>query len=91
MDVILEVFDTFIGDRLYANLLPALTAAKTSDQILNATYNSLPQAPNVFTTPYTYHPASSYISLEPSDFAYMSQWSRDHIVRQAISLFFITW
>jgi len=42
-------------------------------------------------TAYSYEPASQFMSFEPSDFAYMSQWPRDNIYRQAFNLFLITW
>jgi len=40
---------------------------------------------------YLYKPASEIISFEPSEWAYRSAWPRDHVCRQAISLFLITW
>ncbi|KAF7590321.1 hypothetical protein BBP40_002971 [Aspergillus hancockii] len=77
MDVILDVIDTFVLDRLYAAILP-----------------SSPIDP-LHTTPenhirYNQH-VGIYYPLEPSRWADASQWKRDNINRQAISLFLITW
>jgi len=87
MDVVLEVFDTFLGDRLYASLLPAFKPIQTNAFAPNATFSNLIQAAPA----YSYHPASQYFSFEPTDLTYMSQWSRDNIFRQGVSLFLITW
>lgn len=87
MDVVLEIFDAYLGDQLYASLLPAYAPTKTPAQYPNGTYSSMRQLP----TGYSYEPASQFISFEPTDVSYMSQWSRDNIYRQALSLFLITW
>lgn len=94
MDVILEVFDTFALDRLYASLLPLtpsmLALSNVGDftaSAVNASWPSIAQA----ATPYKFEPASQYFSVEPSSYAYMSRWPRDNICRQFISLFLITW
>lgn len=84
MDVVLEIFDHFVGDRLYASFLPAFPPQTT----LTPGKEYLPYSNG--TDAYTYHPASQYLSLEPSDFAYMSQWNRNNVYRQTLSLFFIT-
>ncbi|KAF2093959.1 hypothetical protein NA57DRAFT_47430 [Rhizodiscina lignyota] len=93
MDVVLEVFDTFLFDRMYATVLPVSQSVQSqyalSQQTPNATYSSMLETP----TPYNwqYHPASQMLSFSPSQYAYMSQWPRDSIYRQAVSLFLITW
>lgn len=94
MDVVLEVFDTFALDKLYANVLP-LTPAQRAwsavDSLItppNATWSSMREAA---TPPYDFKPASQFLSFEPSSYAYMSQLPRDNVIRQAISLFAITW
>jgi len=87
MDVVLEIFDTFIFDRLYAKFLPAFPQSALQTNTANATFASIRQAP----TGYVYEPASQLLKLEPSDFAYMSMWSRNNIYRQATSLYLITW
>lgn len=92
MDVVLEVFDTFFFDRLYASVLPAtprVSAAAVSKFAgsVNASNPVLDQLASV----YHYAPASQLFSLQPSGFAYMSSWARDNIYRQALSLFLITW
>lgn len=88
MDIVLEVFDTFVFDRLYSAILPSPSAQygfKAGPS--NVTYSM--QVPAV--SAYEYHPASAYLTLEPSEYAYMSRWNRDNIFRQATSLFLITW
>lgn len=95
MDIVLELFDTFVFDRLYAAALPltpSMLAFTTVDELAtspNATWSSLREA----ATPaaYKFQAASQYVSFEPSNYAYMSRMPRDNLVRQAISLFFITW
>jgi len=95
MDVILELFDTFALDRIYAALLPltpSMLAFSTVDGLAaapNATWSSL----KADATPAAYHfqPASQFVSFEPTNYAYMSRWNRDNMLRQATSLFFITW
>lgn len=89
MDVVLEVCDTYLLDRVYAYLLPAFPqhAIPTTKLAANATLTSLLQQ----ATTYVHEPSTRYLNLEPSVFAYMSQWSRDNIYRQCISLFSITW
>ena len=39
----------------------------------------------------SYHAASQFLQLKPSDFAYMSAWPRDNVWRQTLSLYLITW
>jgi len=88
MDVVLEVFDTFIFDRLYAVLLPASSIAFTKNTVKNAatsTFSSMREMPTAL------NHASQFLQLEPSPFAYMSAWSRDNIWRQLLSLYLITW
>lgn len=89
MDVILEVFDTFAFDRFYASILPGSSRVGAFPQKsgVNTTYPILDRIAH----DYHYAPATQYISFQPSDYAYMSQWNRDNIFRQATSLFLITW
>lgn len=90
MDIVLEVFDTFLGDRIYAALLPASLSSSTTflagKDDANSTLSFFGDAQS-----YVYEPASTYLYLEPSKYAYMSAWPRDNIYRQTISLYFITW
>jgi len=99
MDIVLEIFDQYVGDALYASILPAfpqstLSLGKSDILQPNGTYSSVRQMATMPPTSYTYEPSSQYISqfldLTPSDLAYMSQWSRNHIARQALSLSAIT-
>ena len=88
MDVILDIFDTFFLDRLYATLLPATSInvpLNVAKDAATTTFSSMREAP----TPY--HFASQYVQLEPSPYAYMSAWRRDDTYRQALSLYLITW
>ncbi|KAI0180435.1 C-5 sterol desaturase [Hypoxylon sp. FL1284] len=81
MDVVLEIADTFVGDYVYAAALPA--QQKTPYDFLDST--------NATTSSWKYQPASPYLELEPSKYAYMSAWNRDNVFRQGITLFMVTW
>lgn len=88
MDIVLEVFDTFILDRLYATILPTITAipnGRISSNDATSTYSSQRELPTAV------HSASRFFQLEPSEYAYMSAWPRDNIWRQGLSLYLITW
>ena len=66
MDIVLELFDTFVLDSVYATLLPA----KSPTFSANATYSSAREAPTGYLpTKWEYAPASDYFSLEPSKYA----------------------
>jgi Delta7-sterol 5-desaturase len=95
MDVVLELFDRFLFDRAYAAVLPASQSALNhhvlSHKLANATYSSMREMPTAEAVAWTYEPSTSFFSLQPTDYAYMSQWPRDNIYRQATSLFLITW
>lgn len=84
MDIVLEVIDTFLGDHIYAKLLPAEVLQNEFGPVSNPT----DERPS---PPWSYEPATAYLHLEPSKAAYMSSWPRDNIYRQAASLFLITW
>ncbi|KAG0648495.1 Sterol-C5-desaturase [Hyphodiscus hymeniophilus] len=86
MDIALELCDTYIFDHVYAVLLPASPAPfNLKSGVSNATFW------DASSSPWQYEPASQYISFEPREAAYLSQWTRDNIIRQLISLYFITW
>ncbi|KAK2604350.1 hypothetical protein N8I77_007289 [Diaporthe amygdali] len=86
MDIVLEVADTLFGDYLYARFHPIQPAPydfphpPSNDTVNDRAFSA-----------WTYKPATHYFSLEPSQYAYMSQWPRDNILRQALSLFLIVW
>lgn len=84
MDVVLELTDTFILDYLYAWALPARAAFGFPD------YPSANATGQAFST-WKYEPATHFFSVEPSQAAYQSAWSRDNIYRQGLSLYLITW
>ncbi|KAF2841506.1 hypothetical protein M501DRAFT_929115 [Patellaria atrata CBS 101060] len=91
MDVVLEVFDSFFFDRVYAYAYPSVAAHNAFSNLrANSTYSSVREVPTAYKN-YEYKPATHYFSIEPSDYAYMSQWPRDNAMRQLISLFLITW
>ena len=89
MDVVLEVFDTFLFDRLYAVILPGVSLTSgTKQRVRNhasSTFSSVREHPTAI--PRT----NQFFQLEPSQYAYMSQLSRDNIWRQGLSLYLITW
>jgi lathosterol oxidase len=85
MDLILEGFDTFVFDHLYATLLPV----KTPGFAANATISSVSAEPSAY--PWQYQPSSSFISFTPSQNAYASSLPRDDWRREFVSLYLITW
>ena len=87
MDVILEVFDTFLFDRFYATVLPGSTPILGNNIVKDATatFSSRREIPTAIP------PTNQLFQLEPSQYAYMSQWGRDNIYRQSASLYLITW
>lgn len=107
MDVVLEVFDTFACDYLYAKAFPlkssstfqAPTLLNKIANGLNATVEKAGAAAGAGGVPvnlplsngYVYTPATTFLSFEPSQWAYLSSLPRDNAWRQAFSLFMITW
>lgn len=87
MDIVLEVFDTFLFDRLYATALPASIVSyggQTSGHA-TSTFSSMRELPT------SVHPSTQLWKLEPSEYAFMSSWPRDSVWRQTLSLYLITW
>lgn len=87
MDIVLEVFDTFLFDRLYATALPVSGPAYRSHVVNGATstFSSMREVATAV------HPSTQLWKLEPSEYAFMSTWPRDNIWRQTLSLYLITW
>lgn len=87
MDVVLEVFDTFLFDRLYAAALPTSAPHQGANVVKDATttFSSVREHPTALAR------TNQLFQLEPSQYAYMSQWPRDNIWRQGLSLYLITW
>ncbi|KAL5604687.1 hypothetical protein BROUX41_001962 [Berkeleyomyces rouxiae] len=83
MDVVLEVIDTYVADHIYAWAVPARLASHSA-----VSGNA---SGSVSFSNWKYVPATSYLHMEPSPAAYLSEWNRDHTLRQLITLFFITW
>jgi lathosterol oxidase len=79
MDIILSVADTFLFDRLYAAALPRPDAAASNTTALFSE------------KPIELDPVSEYFGWQPSEYANLSQLSRDNDLRQFFSLFLITW
>lgn len=89
MDVVLEVFDTFLFDRLYATVLPSSLVSYNQTigfKNINPTLSSMREIPTGLPTP-----SNFLFQLEPSEYAYMSAWPREHLWRQGLSLYLITW
>ena len=82
--MVLEVFDTFLFDRLYATFLPKAIAQ------LNATADGS-ILPGIYEAPTLYEPASQFIHLKSSPYAYSSKLLRNDPYRQTITLYLITW
>lgn len=95
MDIILEILDTLLFDRIYSTLLPASPTSRFGQFVKHAassTFSSVREgATQTPTHQYVYKPASQIINLQPSKWAYASTWQRDNPYRQAMSLFLITW
>lgn len=90
MDIILELWDTFIGDRLYAAALPAsLSSAISLPGFANAANSTMALFGSP--EPFVYEQATQMIYLEPSKYAYLSAWPRNNVYRQFTSFFLITW
>ncbi|EAW08607.1 sterol desaturase family protein [Aspergillus clavatus NRRL 1] len=90
MDIVLEIWDTFIGDRLYTALLPvSLPSSVSFPSLTTATNSSL--ALFGASKPFVYEPATQMFHFEPSKYAYMSAWPRNNLYRQFLSFFLIVW
>ncbi|KAF2666421.1 hypothetical protein BT63DRAFT_434175 [Microthyrium microscopicum] len=91
MDIVLEILDGLVYDRVYAALLPGSPGPNSLMGLknTNATLGELPTAAGI--NNYIYQPASKYINLGPSKYAYMSSLQRDDPLRQFISLYMTTW
>ncbi|KAA8651480.1 hypothetical protein EYZ11_004567 [Aspergillus tanneri] len=81
MDVLLDVFDTLVLDRLYASVFPKPAGKLLHNHLsLNKTeFGALNQNIN------------RYVEVTPSQWAVQSSWPRDNIFRQGLSLFLVAW
>lgn len=93
MDVVLEVFDTYLFDYIYANVAPSPLAIQYGWKASppNNTFSDLLHPAPATANGWTYKQTTDYLRMEPGQYAYMSRWDRENAMRQAISLFFITW
>ncbi len=87
MDVILQVFDTFLFDRLWAAVYPATSVPYGQNAVKDATstFSSMREMPTPIQS------ATQFFQLAPSRYAHMSQWPRDYVWRQFLTLYLITW
>ena len=89
MDLVLDVFDTYLFDRLYATVLPrSLTTVGGSHMVIKdatATFSSMRELPTAVRS------LNQFWNLEPSQYAVLSAWPRDNIWRQTLSLYLVTW
>lgn len=101
MDVVLEIADTFMFDRMFASLLP-IQSTSTFDPIStltagfkgyenDTTFADATQSAELARSGWQFEPASQYLSVQPSEYAWMSRWDRDNVYRQFVSLYILTW
>lgn len=85
MDVVLEIWDNYFADYIFAAAFPA------KNDLYNFSYDGLSNhtAAQVL-PPWQYTPATQYWSLEPPQAAYMTAVTRDNVWRQLASLYTIT-
>ena len=96
MDVVLEIFDSFLFDAIYATVLPADSTSPVSryvKSVATATWSSIREGSTDW--PYqpqewSYEPATRFFSIQPSHWAYESSLPRDNPYRQLLTLFLIT-
>ena len=94
MDLVLEGFDTYLFDPVYASLYPVVPksgALNAFDGNASAAGAILADSGESRYNTWEYKPASQYLSFTPLSWAYESSWQRDDPWRQFISLFVITW
>jgi lathosterol oxidase len=93
MDLVLEGFDTFLFDPLYASLYPVVPKGNVYSALDGnaSTAGAILASPAPRYNSWEYKPASQYLSFQPLSWAYESSWQRDDPLRQFISLFVITW
>jgi lathosterol oxidase len=94
MDLVLEGFDTYLFDPVYASLYPVVPRGNIYSGLngnASAAGAILGDAPAPRFNNWEYKPASQYLSFQPLSWAYESSWQRDEPLRQFISLFVITW
>ncbi|KID76771.1 uncharacterized protein G6M90_00g071150 [Metarhizium brunneum] len=84
MDVVLDLYETYIGDHVYARLLPAHPPPYDADLFANTTIFP-------FGLECEYKPPTKYFTVRPSPAVCQSAWARDNILRQSIDLFLLLW
>lgn len=95
MDIVLEIVDTLLLDRLYSTLFPASPTeyiVQKFNNLTSSTFSSIREGASPSPQyKYIFEPASQIINLEPTHWAYSSSLPRDNIYRQSVSLFLIVW
>jgi lathosterol oxidase len=94
MDIVLEGFDTYLFDPIYASIFPVAPKSAAYNAFSGNGSASIATVKDIPTPQYNnweYRPASQFLSFKPSSWAYQSSWQRDDPWRQFISLFTITW
>lgn len=94
MDFVLEGFDTYIFDAIYAFLFPwpgSSTGSLKAAAANSTTGSIVGDGRPLLTNGYVFQPASKYWQFSPGEKAYLTTWPRDDVWRQAVSLYFITW
>ncbi|KAI6780681.1 c-5 sterol desaturase [Emericellopsis cladophorae] len=84
MDIVLEVVDHYVADRIYAWALPVRSL---SFEVYSDNGNCTIER----TSNWEYRPSTHLFYLQPAEEAYGSIWSRDNIWRQTFTLFFLGW
>ncbi|KJZ75120.1 Putative C-5 sterol desaturase [Hirsutella minnesotensis 3608] len=90
MDVVLDLYETFIGDHIFALLHPAqVTAHDAISAQGGGEWTPNPSSGQAIRC--DYQPATKYFSVTPSPALCMSAWPRENIYRQGINLFLMFW
>lgn len=86
MDIVLELIDTVIADRVYAHLFPINSDL---NGLANEAVNNASIHRKILS--WKWQPATKFFNIEPTQAAYMSSLSRDDPYRQLVTLYFISW
>ncbi len=89
MDLVLECLDTYVFDRLYANLFPRSTTNNIPSSLSKTLHVGNYSLPLDHGSREIY--GSNTVFFAPSEYMTQSMFPRDHILRQFASLFFIVW
>ena len=90
MDVVLEAFDSYLFDPIYARLLPAAPAYNALRTNSSAAFSRISEVPTAYYNNYKFKRASEYIQFTPGLSAHLTSLPRDNPFRQFLSLYLIT-